>query len=574
MLNNAPAASVDVETVTSRQRRLTVLGCLLALLLAALDQTIVGTAMPRIVAELHGFEHYAWVTTAYLLTSTAVVPIVGKLSDMYGRKYFLMGSAAGFVLASMLCGLAQDMTQLIVFRGLQGLAGGTLMATVFTVISVIYPPAERGRIQGVFAGLFGFSSVVGPLLGGYLTDSLSWRWVFYVNLPVGVVVLVLLWLAFPDRRAAPTRHQIDFAGAATLMLGVTPLLLALSWGGRDYAWSSPQVLGLLTLAATMTALFVWIEMRAAEPIIPLALFCNSIVTLSTLALALMAMGMFGTILFVPLFAQGVLGQSATESGTVLMPMTLAMVVTSIIGGQIVSRTGRYRAVALAGLAVAVLGLFLLGQVGPETQYPTLVRDTFILGLGLGLVMPLFTLIAQNAVDLSQIGVVTALSQFARSIGGTLGAAVFGWLLVTRFTAALADTMPDSVRAEVPPAVLADLANPLAVLNPLAAEVTAARFAPLSAAGQPTYHLVTEAVRVALAGALHDTFLAGAAILAVALGCTLFLREVPLQRARRFDAPPAQHPQAAVLSSDAAPGGSPHAAGPSASRPMPRRAERG
>src|SRR5919108_965124 len=215
----------------------TVAGLMLSLLLAALDQTIVGTAMPRIVSELHGFEHYAWVTTAYLLTSTAIVPISGKLSDMYGRKQFLVGSAASFVLTSALCGLSQDMTQLIVFRGLQGLAGGVLTSTVFTVISQIFPPAERGRIQGVFSGIFGLASIVGPLLGGYLTDNLSWRWVFYVNLPVGLVALSVLWLSFPNIRPAARKRKIDFLGAATLVAGVVPLLLALSWGGNSYAWT-------------------------------------------------------------------------------------------------------------------------------------------------------------------------------------------------------------------------------------------------------------------------------------------------------------------------------------------------
>src|ERR1044071_1967545 len=228
--------------ITGRALVLTVVGLLLTLLLAALDQTIVGTAMPRIIADLQGFEHYAWVTTAYLLTSTAVVPISGKLSDMYGRKIFLLASAAGFVLTSALCGLSQDMTQLILFRGAQGVAGGVLTSTVFTVISQIFPPAERGRYQGIFSGLFGLASIVGPLLGGYLTDNLSWRWVFYVNLPVGLGALAVLGLAFTDVRTGHASGGVDYWGATTLVLAVVPLLLALTWGGHDYAWTSPQVI--------------------------------------------------------------------------------------------------------------------------------------------------------------------------------------------------------------------------------------------------------------------------------------------------------------------------------------------
>jgi len=248
------------------------------------------TALPptgkwTITAELQGFQHYAWVTTAYLLTSTAVVPISGKLSDMYGRKFFLLGSSAMFVLTSALCGLSQDMTQLIVFRGLQGIAGGVLTSTVFTVISQIFPPAERGRIQGVFSGIFGLASIVGPLLGGYLTDNLSWRWVFYVNLPVGLIALTVLWFSFPNIRPVVRQRRIDFLGAGTLVAGVVPLLLALSWGGNDYPWNSPTILGLFAIATVMLVLFVFVESRAPEPIIPLSLFRNSIVSVSVLKMS-------------------------------------------------------------------------------------------------------------------------------------------------------------------------------------------------------------------------------------------------------------------------------------------------
>src|SRR6267378_4686774 len=286
-----PAAAMSYHALPRRDLILTVIGLMLGLLLAALDQTIVGTAMPRIVAELQGFQHYAWVTTAYLLTSTAVVPISCKLSDMYGRKFFLIGSSVMFVLTSALCGLSQDMTQLIVFRGLQGVAGGVLTSTVFTVISQIFPPAERGRIQGVFSGIFGLASIVGPLLGGYLTDNLSWRWVFYVNLPVGLVALTVLWFSFPNIRPVMRERRIDFLGAFTLVAGVVPLLLALSWGGNDYAWDSPTILGLFAIAAVMLLVFLLVERRAAEPIIPLSLFRNRIVSASVLALMLMAIGM-------------------------------------------------------------------------------------------------------------------------------------------------------------------------------------------------------------------------------------------------------------------------------------------
>jgi EmrB/QacA subfamily drug resistance transporter len=508
---------------------LTVGGLMLGLFLAALDQTIVGTAMPRIIADLHGFEHYAWVTTAYLLTSTAVVPITGKLSDMYGRKMFLLGSVLGFVLASALCGLSQDMTQLIVFRGLQGLAGGVLTSTVFTVVSQIFAPAERGRVQGIFSGMFGLASVIGPLLGGYLTDNLSWRWVFYVNLPVGILALTVLGVAFPNIRPEQRARRIDYLGAATLVAGVVPLLLALSWGGHDYAWDSAVILGLFGLAAVMLIAFVLVEQRAAEPIIPLSLFRNRVVSVAVLALTLMAIGMFGAILFIPLFIQGVLGTSATQSGTVLMPMMIVMIASSIAGGQLISRTGRYKLVGLFGMSVATVGLFLLSGMGPETDYLTIVRNMVILGLGLGPTMPVFTLAAQNAVKMSQLGVVTALTQFARSIGSTLGVAVFGSLLTNRFSPAFAAALPPDVMSVMPPERLAEFQNPQALLNPQFAEQIREGALALGPQGQQIFDALFGAIKIGLVTALHDVFLLSAVLAGLGFVTVLFLKELPLRK---------------------------------------------
>src|ERR1700730_8046084 len=524
-----PAAATSFQALPRRDLVLTVGGLMLGLLLAALDQTIVGTAMPRIVSELQGFEHYAWVTTAYLLTSTAVVPISGKLSDMYGRKFFLIGSAAMFVLTSALCGLSQDMTQLIVFRGLQGLAGGVLTSTVFTVISQIFPPAERGRIQGVFSGIFGLASIVGPLLGGYLTDNLSWRWVFYVNLPVGLVALVVLWFSFPNVRPVIRERRIDFLGAVTLVAGVVPLLLALSWGGNDYPWTSPGIVGLFTVAAVMLIIFIQIERHAAEPIIPLSLFTNSVVTTSVVALTLMAIGMFGTILFIPLFIQGVIRQNATQSGRVLMPMMIVNIVSSIVGGQVISKTGRYKLVGLFGLSVMTIGLFLLSGMGPDTGYLVVVRNMVIVGLGMGPAMPVFTLAAQNAVKMSQLGVVTSLTQFARSIGATIGVAIFGSLLTNRFAPAFQAAVSPEVRTVVAPDQLAQFQNPQALLNPQAADAMRQTVLNLGPQGAQVYGELFAAIKVALVAALHDVFLLGAILAALGVVTVLFMRELPLRK---------------------------------------------
>jgi EmrB/QacA subfamily drug resistance transporter len=521
--------AVSYHALPRRDLVLTVIGLMLSLLLAALDQTIVGTAMPRIVSELQGFEHYAWVTTAYLLTSTSVVPISGKLSDLYGRKIFLLGSSAMFVLTSALCGLSQDMTQLIVFRGLQGLAGGVLTSTIFTVISQIFPPAERGRIQGVFSGIFGLASIVGPLLGGYLTDNLSWRWVFYVNLPVGIVALTVLWFSFPNIRPVARERRIDVLGAATLVAGVVPLLLALSWGGNDYAWSSPVILGLFALAVVMLALFGLVERRAAEPIIPLSLFTNRIVGVSVVALVVMAMGMFGTILFIPLFIQGVIGTSATQSGTVLMPMMITMIASSIIGGQIISRTGRYKLIGLSGMILMAIGLFLLSGMGAETDYFTVVRNMVILGLGMGPTMPVFTLASQNAVKMSQLGVVTSLTQFSRSIGSTMGVAIFGSLLSNRFAPAFRGALPPQVAATVPADQLAQLQNPQVLLNPQAAATIRQQFDSFGPQGGQIFDALYGAIKFGLVTALHDVFLLGAVLAGVGIVTVLFLEELPLRK---------------------------------------------
>jgi EmrB/QacA subfamily drug resistance transporter len=527
--STAAVAPTGYHALPRRDLVLTIAGLMLGLFLAALDQTIVGTAMPRVVADLQGFQHYAWVTTSYLLTSTAVVPISGKLSDMYGRKIFLLGSTAGFLLASALCGLSQDMTQLIVFRGLQGLAGGVLTSTVFTVISQIFPPAERGRIQGVFSGMFGLASIVGPLLGGYLTDNLSWRWVFYVNLPVGFLALLVLWFSFPNIRPHMAERRIDYLGALTLVAGVVPLLLALSWGGTDYPWSSPQILGLFAVAVVMLVAFGLIESRAAEPIIPLTLFHNRIISVSVLALTLMAMSMFGTILFIPLFIQGVIGTNATQSGTVLMPMMFVMITSSIVSGQVISRTGRYKLVGLFGMTVMAGGMLLLSGMGPDTDYLTVLRNMIIVGVGIGPTMPVFTLAAQNAVNMSQLGVVTSLTQFARSIGSTVGVAIFGSLLINRFGPAFQSALPETVSAAIPPDRLAQFQNPQALLNPDAAATIRQQMMALGPQGAQIYDALIGAIKIGLVSAIHDIVMVAAVFAALGGVAVLFLEEVPLRK---------------------------------------------
>jgi EmrB/QacA subfamily drug resistance transporter len=524
-----PAGQPSFSTLPRRQVIGTMVGLMLALLLSALDQTIVGTAMPRIVADLQGFEHYAWVTTAYLVTSTAVVPIVGKLSDLYGRKPFFLSGVGVFLAASLLCGVAQDMLQLVGFRGLQGIGAGFIASMTFIVVGDLFPPARRGKVQGIFGAVFGLSSVVGPLVGGYLTDYLSWRWVFFVNLPLGLVALVALIVLFPHVRPPRREHAIDWAGACTLTVAVVALLLALSWGGREYAWGSPQIVGLLAFGLMVAGAFVWIERRAAEPIISPELFESPIVSVSILVILLTSVGMFGTILFIPLFFQGVIGASATGSGVALTPMMLAMVAGSIGSGQVVQRTGRYRWMAIGGLGVMTLGMLLLSTLDARTSYGEVVRGMVVMGLGLGVTFPIFTLAVQNAVAYAQLGSATSVTQFARSIGGTLGAALFGSLLLNRYGPVFNDALSPEVRASVPPERLAELSDPQVLLNPLAGEAMRQAFGQLGPQGPTLLEAVLAAIRQGLAVAIHDMFVLGTVVVAAAWVSVWFLKEIPLRR---------------------------------------------
>lgn len=534
---NVSEGAAGFHALTRPQLIGTIVGLQLMLLLAALDQTVVGTAMPRIIAQLNGFDRYAWVTTAYLLTSTTAVPIFGKLSDMYGRKWFFLGGAVMFVAASALCGAAGDlplpgdgMSQLIFFRGLQGLAGGILTGLVFTIIGDIFAPADRGKYQGLFTGVWGLASVIGPTLGGWLTDNFSWRAVFYVNLPVGVVAVVVVALAFPYFPPDDTKRSIDYLGVSTLIAALVPLLLALTWSSQ-YGWTSPRIVALLGVFVVMTGAFILAEARAAEPILPLGLFTSRIVNVSTFALFLTGMGMFGSILFIPLFMQGVSGVSATNSGALLIPMTLALMVGSIASGQLLSRVGRYKRIALTGLTLMTVGMYLLSRMGAETSQGVVVRNMLVVGFGLGLVMPLYTVVVQNAVPHRMIGVATATTQFFRSIGGTVGAAVFGSVMLNRYTSQFTQATPPQLRQLVPDQarlaqILAPFQNPLQLTQVL--PELQRQFAAFPG-GQALLGSLLASVRNALVYSLDGVFFTATVLVGIAAIANLFLPEISLRK---------------------------------------------
>ena len=529
-MNTAQSAFHDL----SRGRTIvTTAGVIMALLLASVDGTVVGTAMPRIIAELQGLQYYAWVTTAYLVASTVMVPIAGKLGDLFGRKPFVLIGMIGFVLVSALCGQSQNMIELVAFRGLQGLFGGVLMANVFTVIADLYEPKTRAKMQGVFAAVFGISSIIGPTIGGYITDNLGWRWVFYVNLPVGLVAVAIIAFGMPFVRTGKSWRHIDFEGAGLLALAVVPLLVALSIS-TDHDWASLPMLGLLGIAVTAAVAFVLVELRESEPIVPLHLFRNVTFTVSVTVGFLSAVGMFGTILFVPLLYQGVLGLSATNSGQLLTPMMFGLIVASVISGQLITRVKRYRFVGTLGLSTMVLGMWLLSQVRPGASNSEAVRDIVLIGLGLGMSMPLYQNAVQSAVPMSVVGVATSQVQFWRSMGGTVGAAVLGSVLAHR--------LPQEISAQVGALGLPASAGSLlgggaqsaqSLLDPAKlAEIRGS----LPAALVPVFDQMQGAIKVALANTLHDLFLYGAAIVVFAAMASVFLRDVPLRaRSRREEA---------------------------------------
>jgi EmrB/QacA subfamily drug resistance transporter len=419
-----------------RVRLITVAGLLLTLLLAALDQTVVATALPRISAEFGDIAHYAWVSTAYLLTSTLMVPIAAKLSDQFGRKPLLIVGSVAFLVTSILCAQAQDFAQLIGARALQGIGGGTITAAVFATVPTLFSPAARARIVGLFTGTYGLASIIGPLVGGIVTDTLGWRGVFYLNLPLGIVALGLLITAYhPAALPLPvTKRRVDYAGAAALVAGLAPLLVALSLGGHELAWTSPLLLGLVAFSVATLLAFVRIERAASQPILPLALVRSRGVGIPTLGMLFLSAGLFATSLFTPLFVQGVIGSSATRSGGVVAPMTLAFVAGSVVVGQLIARVPRYRALGVLGFVAAATGEWLMSGMGVGTDYATVARNLVVVGFGLGTALSAFAIASQNAVDVVQMGVATGLGTSGRAIGATLGSAGFGSLLVARIGA--------------------------------------------------------------------------------------------------------------------------------------------
>lgn len=522
-----PFVTSGVVRLTRPQLMGTLAGLMLAMLLAALDQTIVGTAEPRIIAQLSGFDRYPWVATVYLLTSTLTVPIFAKLSDMYGRKPFFMLAASLFVLASALCGAAGDiplpldgMNQLILFRGLQGIGAGGIMGLIFTIVGDIFSPQERGRYQGFFSAVWGVSAVFGPTLGGWLTDNVSWRACFYVNLPVGLIAITAMYFEFPSFRPRTARRQLDVSGIAALIATIVPLLLALTWA-TDLGWGSTRVQGLLLLAAVMLGVFLFVESRAVEPLIPLSLFRHPVIAICSVCIFLVGMGMFGVIVYLPLFMQGVLGLSATQSGGAMMPMMLGTVFGTALSGQLMSRLGHYKRTAIVGATMLAAGMSLFALMTAETTRLEVGLGMVVAGLGLGLLMPIYTVAVQNVAPHGQMGAATAATVFFRSIGSTVGVAVFGSVMLMNYHQDFARQIPTGA----PPNTMELFSNPL-MLEQMRPQLEAAF---IGDAGRQQLASLLGSVGEALSRGLHLVFLFSAILMVFSLFLHAWIQNIPLRR---------------------------------------------
>jgi EmrB/QacA subfamily drug resistance transporter len=440
------AAPVYAHGLTKQQIKWSMAGVMIAMLLSALDQTVVSTAMPHIVADLQGFNLYAWVSSIYMITSAIAIPIAGKLSDIYGRRVFYLIGVSIFLAFSLSCGLSQNMTELVVFRAFQGIGGGIMMTNAFTVIADIFPPNERGKYQGLLSACCSVASVIGPTTGGFLTDKISWNWVFFINIPIGLVAIFIFVKFFPAFKMEKVKHNIDYLGVAALILVIAPAMLILSWGGVDYTWNSPLIIAMLVFVAVMLETFLIIESRAKEAIIPLSLFKSRIVSIANVMSFLTVMGMFGAMAFIPLFLQGVLGASATLSGNVQIPQSIAVMIASLIAGQFISRVGRdYRLMAAIAMGLICTGMFLLSRLTPASAYWRVIISNITIGLGMCITMPIFTLSIQNSVPYKILGVATSSNTFIHSFGGSIGMAIMGSIVNNRFFSWRTTRRPSSTR---------------------------------------------------------------------------------------------------------------------------------
>lgn len=520
----------------SLKRKITVMiAVMAAMFFAAINQTITSTAMPRIIAILDGMDYYTWTINIYLLTSTIATILVGKLSDMFGRKPFILLGILFFMIGAFLTGTSTDVYQFIIYRGIQGIGAGIIQSTAFTAVGDLFAPRERGKWMGLMTAVFGFSSVLGPSLGGYLVDNMDWHWLFWIFLPLGIVAFIMILLLFPKVERRPG-ESIDYLGSLFLTTTIVPLLLAFSWAGTTYAWGSVQILGLLAVTVVSAIIFIMVETKVKNPVLPLHLFKNGIVTISNIIGFIMNFGLMGAMIYISFFVQGVLGISATYAGYVTMPMSIFMVVTSAIIGQLIAKSGKYKRFTLIGMPIMVIGMALMIIMNSVVLA---VLAMIIFGIGLGMGMPAFSLATQNAVTHKELGVVTASSQLFRNLGGTIGIAVMGTVMSNSLGKNLEKALsspdaPDFSSLDPQTAEqMAAFANPQTLMNKPLIEQTEAG---LSSDVLPMFQQLIQSIRDALGDTLSTVFLTGTLVMIVSLVLTFFLKEIPLRTSNQTPAP--------------------------------------
>jgi EmrB/QacA subfamily drug resistance transporter len=532
------------EILDRRQKWMLLVTLMLSMFVSALDQSIVATATPRILADLGGFSLLSWVFTVYMLASTVVVPLVGKLSDMFGRKLFLIAGIALFVAASAGCGIAANMPQLIAARAIQGAGGGMIFSCVFSTLGDLFPPAERARYIGLFTGTFSLAAITGPTIGGLLTDHLGWRWCFYVNVPVGIAAITFIWFNLPFSKKGGRLADIDFVGSFLLSGSTIALLLALVWAQSRFGWTGPETLALFSASACFLAGFAFVESRHREPVFPLFLFKNSQFMLPNAIAMLLGAGMFGAIQYLPTFVQTSLGASATSSGLITTPQSLGLLFTSTIGGQYLARTGRYRYMTIAGGTLILLATLLLSTLDVGESEWHISAYMVVYGLGFGLVMPTLSVIVQNAVAHEYLGVATSARQFFMQIGQVLGTAIFGVILATTYASAFSDNVSDEARTAIPPETLARFDDPTLALDERQFGGVRTEILGLEN-GQKLLDSTVDAQKEGVAVSIEHIFIGSSGAAALALLMLVIMKEVPLRRKFGGGGEEAQHGPAAA-----------------------------
>jgi EmrB/QacA subfamily drug resistance transporter len=533
------AEAQNIQTtnrIMGSQRWWALSAVLLTMFFGSLDQTVVSTAMPVIIGDLHGFDIYAWVFTAYLIGSAVTVPIYGKLSDVYGRKPFYIFGLSIFMIGSALSGQSHSMGELIAFRALQGIGAGAMLSMPRATIGDIFNPRERGRWMGVISMTFGLASIIGPFLGGWITDSVGWPWVFYINLPVAALALGGIIYALPQVRTGHEVH-VDWIGSALLVVGLIPMLIAFTWAGSKYPWASPIIIGMFVFSAAVLALFVWSETRAREPVIPVEFFEQRIFATANAVGFFLSVGMFGTLLFLPLYVQGVLAQSAQNSGAIMTPMMGSFIVASLIAGQFMTRTGRYKIVSIVAAMLMVGGLYLFTLLGANSNWPMVIRDMLVLGLGIGSLLPILGVAVQNAFAYRVMGVVNAAQQFVRSLGSVIAAPILGTVLANVFAAQMQVNLPPALKqaiAQLPPSVQQALTDPQGLTNAQTQAAIRAQFDAFGPAGDKLYQEFIAAVHESLATGIRRLFTIALFFGLAALAVTLFLPEIQLKREEFYE----------------------------------------